>query len=79
MPFQLKGGFYQGTPVFYRKIGDSILYFSVSMISVVHGTPVSDNKKLWAVTILAVVGVVGKTITNFFTDTNIETPPKSNP
>jgi len=65
--FSIKG-FYEPTPVKWRKIGDAVLYFSVSMIPVVHSCPLSANSKLWVVSALAAYGVAGKTITNFFID-----------
>lgn len=70
--FQLKDRFYAPTPIFWRKVGDSILFFSLGMIPIIHGCPGSDNTKLWGVTGFAVFGLVGKTITNFAKDESIK-------
>lgn len=61
--------YWQDTPVFYKKVGDSILFFCLGMIPIIHTLPVSDTTKLWIVSGLSALGILGKTITNFFTDT----------
>ena len=66
------GSYWEDTPVVFKKIGDSILFLSVGLIPIVHGLPLTDTQKLWIVSGLAAIGVIGKTITNFFTDTQTQ-------
>lgn len=60
--------YYKSTPIKMRKIGDAILLGSTSISGMVMGLPMSDNNKLWMTFGLNIFGVLGKVITNFFTD-----------
>lgn len=55
--------FYKPTPVFWRKIGDSLLAVSTFVVGFGMFT---DNRTVALVALC--VGVVGKFLTNFFTD-----------
>lgn len=62
--------YWQDTPVIYKKVGDSILFLSLGLMPIAHTLPITDTQKLWVVSGLMAFGVIGKTITNFFTDTS---------
>lgn len=67
--------YYAPTPQKFRKVGDSILFFCVGVTPIIASMPASETAKLWIVVGVSVLGVIGKTITNFFT----ETPPTEQP
>lgn len=54
------------TPVFWRKVGDSILVASASLSTAVMGLPIAEHTKLYIVFALNVIGVIGKILTNLF-------------
>lgn len=67
---KLKESFYnQATAKFYRKIGDSVLFAATGASTLFMALPVEEHTKLWLVFGASLLGVVGKTITNLFTDT----------
>lgn len=55
--------YYKPTPVFWRKIGDCLL--SVSLFVTGSGILLDKN---WVAIPALVIGVVGKFLTNFFSD-----------
>lgn len=56
-------GYYEPTPQLFRKIGDALMGVS----SAVTGYAIVEEQKWLAITFL-VIGVVGKFLSNFFTD-----------
>lgn len=64
--------FYQKTPVRMRKLGDTILIGCTSLSAIMMGAPLSEHSKTWVLLSLNVLGVVGKMLTNFFTDEEIK-------
>ena len=58
------------TPTKWRKVGDSILVGTSSLSAVIMGAPISENAAIWIVFTLNVIGVMGKIMTNFFSDKN---------
>ena len=60
--------YYKRTPIKYRKIGDSILISSTSLAAIMMTAPIEESKQVWIVFILNIIGVIGKVITNFFTE-----------
>lgn len=62
MKFSWKG-YYEPTPKLLRKIGDTLLgIFSISSMAAI----VNEDKQLALISLS--IGVVGKILTNFFTD-----------
>ena len=59
----LKSRFYQPTPVKWRKLGDALLVVSTT----VTGYAMFENVK-WVALVSLITGVVGKFLTNFFTE-----------
>ncbi len=66
--------YYQPTPIFWRKIGDTILLGSASLSTLMMGAPINDHAKTWIVFGINAFGIMGKLITNFFKDDNDEKP-----
>ena len=60
--------YYLPTPKRIRKIGDSILLASVALQPMTQTLPLTDNQRLWVNFGLGCVGILGKFVTNFFTD-----------
>lgn len=60
--------YYEPTPPRLRRLGDTILIGCTSLTPIIMGSPFSDNAKAWSVTVISILGVIGKVITNFFTD-----------
>lgn len=58
-------GYYEPTPQLFRKIGDSLMAIS----SAVTGYAIVEDSKALALTFL-IIGVVGKFLSNFFTESN---------
>lgn len=65
--------YYQPTPVKWRKIGDAILAISLLLNGFFVGAPMSDEAKVWAVSISGLIGGIGKLVTNFFKEETTET------
>ena len=65
--FSIKG-YYEATPKLFRKVGDSILITCVGISPLVATLPITDGQQKWIMFGLSALGVVGKVITNFFTD-----------
>jgi hypothetical protein len=64
------------TPQRIKIIGDSILLGCTALTPIIMGSPLNDHSKAWAVTIFSTIGVMGKIISNFFTETpNSVNPP----
>lgn len=61
--------FYAPTPVFIRKIGDSILYASLALQPLTLTLPITDNQRVWVNFGLSAAGILGKFITNLFKET----------
>jgi len=59
-------GYYQPTPIKWRKIGDSILFLSASLTGMIAALPTDDNTKMWLMFSCNIAGILGKTITNLF-------------
>lgn len=58
-----KKSYWKSTPKFMRKLGDSFLgIFSITSVS----SMIMDNKELAIISLI--IGVVGKVLTNFFTE-----------
>lgn len=67
---KLKASFYnQSTAKFYRKLGDTILFASTGVSTMCMALPVEETTKTWVIFCLGLFGMLGKTITNLFTDT----------
>lgn len=64
----------QPTPKKWRKLGDTFLLISTSSSTMVMGLPLTEHQKLWTVFFVNVLGVVGKTITNFFKEDDAANP-----
>ena len=62
-------GYYEPTPQLFRKIGDSLMGIS----SAVTGYAIVEDSKALALTFL-IIGVVGKFLSNFFTEINGQDP-----
>lgn len=58
--------YYDKTPKKWRKIGDTILVGSGSLSLMVMNLPITDNQKVWANTVINLLGIGGKLLTNFF-------------
>lgn len=71
--------YYQPTPVRLRRLGDTIMIGCTSLMPIILASPLSDKAISWIVTILGVVGVAGKIITNFFTTDEPKTTPPNQP
>lgn len=63
-------GYWKSTPLMFRKIGDALLgVFSIVSVSSV----ITEHKNLAIASL--VIGVIGKILSNFFTDSPVtETP-----
>lgn len=62
MKFSWKG-YWKPTPKLFRKIGDTLLgVFSITSVASI----INDDKQLAIISL--VIGVVGKLLSNFFTD-----------
>lgn len=64
--------YYKSTPVKWRKIGDTILLGCTSLSALMMGAPLKEHTITWIVFILNVVGVIGKVITNFFKEDEVQ-------
>ena len=61
-------GYWKATPLMFRKIGDALLgIFSIVSVSSV----ITEHKDLAIASLI--IGVVGKILTNFFSETPVET------
>lgn len=60
--------YYKPTPVKWRKIGDAILFFATGVSTMVMSLPLEDKAQKWLVFSCGVIGLLGKVLTNFFTD-----------
>ena len=63
---ETKGNYWSSTPKKYRAIGDSILFGTATLSTLMMGAPFSDHTISVTVWALSVIGVVGNVITNFF-------------
>ena len=69
--------YYLPTPARLRRLGDTILFGCTSLSALMMGAPIADeHKKTWIIFGLNVLGVVGKTITNFFKEEDDTSEPK---
>lgn len=59
--------FYKHTPVFWRKVGDSILIFGTTMTATLAGM---EADKLWIIS-MSLITALGKMVTNFFKDETV--------
>jgi hypothetical protein len=57
------------TPAKWRKIGDSLLLFTLTLTPMVMQLPLTEHQMLWVNFGIQAVGVFGKVVTNFFTET----------
>lgn len=57
--------YFSPVPTKARKIGDAILYTSLSFQPIIIGLPLPDNQKLWVNFGISALGIIGKIITNF--------------
>lgn len=64
--------YWEPTPRHLRKLGDSILIASVGLQGLMTSAPVDGDTKQWLVLGIGALGVVGKIMTNFFSDTSTE-------
>lgn len=62
--------YYKPTPIKWRKLGDAVLFLSTGVSGLIMAAPVTDHTKTWIMLGLSIVGLVGKTLTNFFSDDN---------
>lgn len=53
------------TPAKWRKIGDSILFFSIGLQPMITTLPLTEHQMLWINFGIGALGVIGKTLTNF--------------
>ena len=60
--------YYKPTPVIWRKLGDALLAVSVTIT----GFAMYQNIQ-WVALIALITGVIGKFLTNFFTEDNTKT------
>lgn len=70
--------YYEPTPRRVRMAGDSILMGCTALTPIIMGSPLTDNHKAWAVTVASIIGVIGKVISNFFTETPSSVNPPDN-
>lgn len=68
--------FYLPTPKRIRIIGDSILGFTVALQPMTLGLPLSATEHVWVSFAIAFAGLVGKFITNLFTDEEAQMTPR---
>jgi hypothetical protein len=73
-PRTLKEKYTAPTPVKWRKIGDAILLGSTGLSALMMGAPIPDKVQVWIVFGLNVLGLIGKIITNFFTEEDVQKP-----
>lgn len=64
----LKENYYSPTPKKYRKLGDAILYFATGLQPIFALLPMQEDVKVWVMVGVSVLGLIGKTITNFYTE-----------
>ena len=64
---KLKENYWAATPIYAKKLGDSMLIASLGFSGGVMALPIEDNTKLWINFGLTGMGVIGKIITNLFT------------
>ena len=64
----LKESYFASTPKKWKKIGDSILIGTSGLAAIMMGSPLPDHINIWVVFCLNATGVIGKIITNFFTE-----------
>ena len=57
--------YYSPTPKIWRKIGDSLLIFSVAVTGFMASLPIQENHKAWLMFSINILGVLGKMLTNF--------------
>jgi hypothetical protein len=60
--------YFSPTPVFWRKVGDSLLLLSAGVNGSIMGLPLPDHHKLWIMFGISLVGTFGKILTNFAGD-----------
>ena len=64
--------YFAPTPIVFRKIGDAILILTVAMSGMIPSLPLDDNKQKWVMFGISTFGVLGKILTNFFSDSTNE-------
>lgn len=62
---KLNKKYFSPVPTPMRKVGDMILYTSLSLQPMVMTLPLDDSHKLWWNFGISAAGVIGKVITNF--------------
>lgn len=62
----IKEYYKQQTSIKWRKIGDAILLFSISVSGMIAGLPITDKQAMWAMFVCNLSGIMGKMLTNFF-------------
>lgn len=64
--------YWEPVPKKYRKLGDSILIFSVGIQPLLTTLPLEDVTKVWLNFFVGFLGLVGKLTTNFFSEPESE-------
>lgn len=67
----LKEKYYCPTPKKFRKIGDTILGFSVGLQPILASLPMTEGVKVWVMVGVSILGLIGKTITNLYTEDDV--------
>ena len=65
------------TPALWRKIGDSILLFTLALDGMITQLPISDNSKIWVGVIVTFLGIAGNPPPHFSAPKNDSTSDKS--
>lgn len=68
----IKEKYYCPTPKKFRKIGDTILGFSVGLQPILASLPMVEGVKVWVMAGISILGLTGKVITNFYTEDDAE-------
>lgn len=77
MEWKLKGEYYKKpTPIKMRKLGDSILIAGPLLQSAIMGLPLTETQKIWVNFSITISTLIGKLITNFFTEDSQVTNPQ---
>lgn len=64
-------GYWQTTPLMFRRIGDALLgIFSIVSVSSV----ITEHKDLAVASLI--IGIIGKILTNFFSETPVQEAPE---